>query len=758
MRQSAIQKHILHWFENRFASILPWLVLVILLVYTYVKFVVVPYPGFFFRGSNGYIETLYVTGQPGTSLEIGDKLVQVGPVPWQDYRTNLRTTLFKGVRPGEVVPITVERNGQNLTIPWVYPGARRAEVASRLWSEWWLAFVFWGYGTLTILFLRPKNSLWRLLVAACYLIAIWLITGSVSKWVVWNSAIVMRMVTWLCLPVYWHLHWVFPKPLGRVPAWDLGLFYLGAAALAIAEWFRLLPLSAYSIGFLLAMAGSLALLVAHAVAQPAQRRELARMAFFLGLAILPAIVLSGAVFTGEYERSALLALLGLPAIPLAYLYVAYRRRLGVWELRANRAITLLIYVILLLVLASLIMLAANAWLIDRGALLTGGLIVALAAGLASIAVYPRFQRWAEHRLLGVPLPPTHLPGIYASRITTSLDQASLVRLLKDEVLPSLQIRQSALLRCEEDRQAGVVYASGVETGELPQDCADPGLQAAGVYRPPLEPEEAGQAFAWVRLALPLMLGERPVGVWLLGRRDPDDYYAQAEISILQTLADQTVVALTNILQAERLHALYQMDIEREENERKRLALELHDDVLGQMALLRLSIGEGEVPAQFDQAYQSATSHVRGIINTLRPTMLNYGLRAALDELADEAAEVTGADVPIEVDVPASAARYPATVELHLYRILQQACENALKHARAKAIRIAGRLDTDAVELTVEDNGAGFAAGQSLDLVGLLANQHYGLAGMFERAALIGAQLKIDSVPERGTRVHIAWCH
>jgi two-component system sensor histidine kinase DegS len=92
----------------------------------------------------------------------------------------------------------------------------------------------------------------------------------------------------------------------------------------------------------------------------------------------------------------------------------------------------------------------------------------------------------------------------------------------------------------------------------------------------------------------------------------------------------------------------------------------------------------------------------------------------------------------------------------LFRIVQQACQNAVQHARASIIRISGNIEPGHVLLTVQDNGIGFASGEELDLPGLLANRHFGLAGMFERAALIGARLSIRSSTQEGTRVRVVW--
>jgi two-component system sensor histidine kinase NreB len=247
-----------------------------------------------------------------------------------------------------------------------------------------------------------------------------------------------------------------------------------------------------------------------------------------------------------------------------------------------------------------------------------------------------------------------------------------------------------------------------------------------------------------------------IGLWLFGRRDPDDFYAQSEIEILQSLANQTAIALSNILQTEHLQNLYRANVGREEDERSRLARELHDDVLGQMAILALSAGEQAKDSPFSKAYQAATSHVRDVINTLRPAMLNYGLRVALDELVDNMLDLAGDAVRIQVEVDSSNERYPLEVEAYVYRIVQQACQNAIQHGRPTLIRIFGVLEIGRIDLTVEDDGVGFGVGGSVNLVKLLEAKHYGLAGMYERSAAIGGQLIVDSTPQRGARIRVMW--
>jgi two-component system sensor histidine kinase DegS len=140
-------------------------------------------------------------------------------------------------------------------------------------------------------------------------------------------------------------------------------------------------------------------------------------------------------------------------------------------------------------------------------------------------------------------------------------------------------------------------------------------------------------------------------------------------------------------------------------------------------------------------------------------MLNYGLKAALEELVENPMDFrTDGKAPREThcSLDGGLARYPESVELHLYRIVQQAWRNAIQHAKPGCITLRGTLDDQCVHLEVIDDGVGFDTPHTPDLGVLLAHQQYGLVGMLERAALIQAELTIDSAPGQGTRVKVTW--
>jgi signal transduction histidine kinase len=528
--------------------------------------------------------------------------------------------------------------------------------------------------------------------------------------------------------------------------------------MTLAEWIGLLPVGSFLFGFLLVLLNSLALLLLHAFVQPEARRSIGILLLVMFVIMLPSIaaVITAIMNTG-FPWWVNYSILIFPGIAAAYFYVIYRGDADGLELRANRLITVIIYSGLLLAVAVTLAFIATALLKDPQYHLATGIALAFLLVLMTIIIYPPYQQWIERHLLGIPLPPTQLLERYSTRMTASLGMEDLIHILRDEVLPTMLIREAAILRLDSSQTPSLVFQIGVRDKDLPAQGQIPRLLTqAGRFPRPDPGEEYELICPWAYLVLSLSVTGQTIGVCLLGKRDPDDYYSKSDIRTLQALMDQTALALVNIDQAEQLRVLYQKDIERQELERSHLARELHDDVLNQLGMLWMSVDERQAGEQFAEAYQTSVTRIREIISGLRPGMLMYGLRFALEELTEETATQVGGDISILLEIPPSDSRYPPDVELHLFRIVQQACQNALKHSKAQCIYLRGELNHSGVELVVEDDGIGFLAGKHLDLGRLLANKHYGLAGMHERAALIGAQMQIDSAPGKGTRVRVFW--
>jgi two-component system sensor histidine kinase UhpB len=196
-------------------------------------------------------------------------------------------------------------------------------------------------------------------------------------------------------------------------------------------------------------------------------------------------------------------------------------------------------------------------------------------------------------------------------------------------------------------------------------------------------------------------------------------------------------------------------ISAQEEERKRISRELHDDTAQVLfaQLLRVAALKSSpnpevraVAGALEDMTVEALEGVRRLALELRPPALDdLGLTAALADLAQRFAEQLG--IPVEFQARGARGRLPAEVELVLYRVAQEALTNVAKHARATVAAVDLDRGADDVSLSVRDNGGGFdPRGATGGGAGL------GLFGMAERVSLVGGGVNIWSSPGRGTEV------
>jgi hypothetical protein len=153
---------------------------------------------------------------------------------------------------------------------------------------------FWLAGTAVLLFLRPRDTRWRLLIAFNYVTAVWLTAGASSTTRVAGSSLALHALTWMLVPVYLRLHLLVPAFASLRHRRNLWLLlYMLAAVLAALELLQLLPSSAYYLGLLLALAGSLLLLLLRSLHRVPSSARLAARLILAGVALAfgPALVL-----------------------------------------------------------------------------------------------------------------------------------------------------------------------------------------------------------------------------------------------------------------------------------------------------------------------------------------------------------------------------------------------------------------------------------------------------------------------------------
>lgn len=194
----------------------------------------------------------------------------------------------------------------------------------------------------------------------------------------------------------------------------------------------------------------------------------------------------------------------------------------------------------------------------------------------------------------------------------------------------------------------------------------------------------------------------------------------------------------------------------QEKEKQHLARELHDGSL--QALVDISHDIDELSEAEDRAntksglkqlrdkVDAVLAGIRQSILGLRPPLLEeIGLESSLKWLAHEIAQEGG--VEVNVEVRGEARRLTDKVELSLFRIAQEALQNAKKHSQATRIRLTLAFVGDKAQLTVQDNGVGFAVPAQEKLA---TQMKFGLIGMAERARLLGGSLRVQSLPGNGT--------
>jgi signal transduction histidine kinase len=203
--------------------------------------------------------------------------------------------------------------------------------------------------------------------------------------------------------------------------------------------------------------------------------------------------------------------------------------------------------------------------------------------------------------------------------------------------------------------------------------------------------------------------------------------------------------------------MYQANINRYEEERVSLARDLHDSILNELAALPLRSDAPAFSPSFQDAYDSVSDHLREITHNLRPSMLSFGLKLALEDYAENLRQRNTHSVEIQTDIQADGDyRYPLMIESNVYRIVQEACENSLRYAQGTKLSISGTLAENQIGLRVSDDGVGLDPSTTLNFNDLLTHRHFGLAGMHERASVIGAELHITSKPKEGTQIYLTW--
>ena len=192
-----------------------------------------------------------------------------------------------------------------------------------------------------------------------------------------------------------------------------------------------------------------------------------------------------------------------------------------------------------------------------------------------------------------------------------------------------------------------------------------------------------------------------------------------------------------------------------EDERSRLAREIHDAPLQELAAVIRSLDERDDSSAETNALRSVVAQLRDVATALRPPVLeDLGLPAAVEDLVDVLAAANPAwEVSGHVDdLTDPGIRPPSEIETAAYRVVQEACANALRHSGGTSMTVSGAVAASTIDLTVSDNGVGLAKAAA---AAARRAGHFGLDSMRDRSHAVGAALEIVSAPD-GLSVRFTW--
>jgi signal transduction histidine kinase len=460
--------------------------------------------------------------------------------------------------------------------------------------------------------------------------------------------------------------------------------------------------------------------------------------------------------TGFLERHAVERIAFL--LPVAAATFAYGRTGGLFALGA----------------AFLIMLPRVIWL---SAYPGDALLETLAVGLVGyLVIWMIATQEREKRLRQEAVSRLRTVNVIGAIVTKSLELEQILNDALDKILEVMQVKMGFIFLVERGTQDLVLT---VHRG-LPPEFADEihrlrmGESLSGWVAQTGQPRIVDNLLAERQLttslaskagmrsfvALPLISRDRVLGVMDLADAQ-FKRFSTPDVELLLSVGTEIGVAIENAYLYESMRHYAQQITRAQEDERARIARELHDDTIQSLIVLSRQLetlaraDTGTPPTRIrrldelrritDDIIQS----IRRFSRDLRPSTLDdLGLLPTLEGLAASMTEKDG--ISTRLWVTGEKRRLSPEAELALFRIAQEALNNVKKHAEATQVVITVEFTDDAVEMTVRDNGKGFPQTARTDELAALG--HLGLIGMHERARLLGGTLLMQSQVGLGTKV------
>jgi len=749
-----------------------------------------PYTGFELVGGSQIGAVMPASPARAAGLRVGDRIVALDGEPFRPGEPYLRT----GQAAMELV---IERAGELLrvTLELRPPLARESFYVG---SHFLVALACWVIA-MAVLLAKPSEVVPQFFALVVLLGAAALVVWSLAYLgLVWANLAMYTLVT-AAGPSFLHFHTLFPERqavsgrkamLGTAYGSALILWLLAIVSdLAFYKGIELAGQDSPSLApllqahFALCVLGGLVLLVRvqRRTASGVCRRQAALVLLGTALALLPFVVLIVVplILSAPYPLPSWVVLLLLLFIPLSYAYAILRHRLMNLDAAINRSVVYYLLSLILLGLYVLLSLSLRsvAPQLFAGPTAPGGLALIVGLVLLLGPLRQAIQRVVDRAFYGGWYDYESLISHVSEALRDALDVNTVARVLVLDVPNRMRVEAAALFLPQDESALCMIEGRGFElpscisprgmlaglVRQIGHPVASEDLAAGLLRRDPTRDELESWFGAGVRVWVPLVAQDELMGILVLGGKAAGDFFYPRDFRMLTTLAQQAALALGRVQLIEHLRGQYeearslaQQVMALQERNQQQMAAEIHDRLLQDLAVVDLFLGDAEAAFRPEEvrsareALDEVAGYLRTVLFELQPPAWEHSdLRTLVEDYVDNFRRRRGIAVDLETTGDGHI-EVPEQVRVAVYRVLQEALNNARSHAKASQLRVRLDVHSERVCLEVTDDGLGFDVptylGQQVD------RGHLGLLGMRERAAEVGARLEIGSAPGKGTRV------
>ena len=486
-------------------------------------------------------------------------------------------------------------------------------------------------------------------------------------------------------------------------------------------------------------------------------------ALFIATDLAPRIFSQELLFPNEFT------FLSLLIIPASYGYAIFRQQLIPIEQTINRsAVVFIVGTFLITIYSVLHYTFYSTQILGYSSSPLIGLVITLILVAIAMPMFRATVKFVDQILYGGWYDYQSAVGQITETMTSFTDSENhIAAILTQSLAQSIKLKYCNLLlsdgifssySADKQKQAQVSRLDWKLIGPLfeTNKCQnqrisnDPGINMVDVLTPTLRQQVLGSE---PQRVVPLISKDRCLGLYILGDKIGRDPIDSQDNQILEVVIRQASIILENHFILEQNHQLHLQVLEAREDERKRVARDLHDQIIQalinmvfQVEELSHTVKSNELTDLLDKL-RDTLDQTRDICTDLRPSALDiFGLGPAIQSRISSFEEQYPCQV-IFREKKTGPGILPDETRLCLYRFFQEALMNVQKHSQATQVFVILSYEPDQVSLTIRDNGKGFSIPSHL--TELTRDQHFGLVGIQELLNIINGVLEIEASPGEG---------